>query len=196
MPVYDTDANGCDVIYMDKFLFPSHCDCKCLPPGYTLFRKPPPPTTPLPGPPEKEGTLPEGPGGGARGQVGEREREKEGEKEEVDVEEVEVEVDGDGKEKVEVKVLEVNGEKEAEKAEGDTAVSSIDHPEKLQFTSRPGVPDVTRTSQQNRPSRVTPSRAPPPAAIRRHVTVRPRPRRPPPGHRNHLRGPAAGLTRR
>ncbi|XP_037068908.1 proline-rich receptor-like protein kinase PERK9 [Pollicipes pollicipes] len=49
MPVYERDANDCDLIYMDKFLFPSHCDCMCLPTPYVLFNiTRPPATSPTP----------------------------------------------------------------------------------------------------------------------------------------------------
>lgn len=39
IPVYERDSRGCDTIYMDKFLFPSHCDCMCLPFRYPGFQQ-------------------------------------------------------------------------------------------------------------------------------------------------------------
>ena len=98
------------------------------------------------------------------------------------MEEVEVDVEKreGGQTEVEVKVVEVLEEvDEEEKTEDVKSVPSIGPPEKLKSNFRPTVAGVRPSvSPQQEPKRATPSRAAPPAAIRRHVTVRPRPWRP------------------
>ncbi|KAF0311582.1 Protein spaetzle 4 [Amphibalanus amphitrite] len=135
MPVYDRDINGCDVIYMDEFLFPSHCDCKCLPPGYTLFQRPPEPTTPLPEVAEFSESVPEGwlPERPTTGRYGQKEKEEEEEEKEVVREEVIEVEEADGEE--EVVVVEVV---EREKGE-EKPVTSVGSPEKLKSDSPPSV---------------------------------------------------------
>ncbi|XP_043246870.1 uncharacterized protein LOC122394209 isoform X1 [Amphibalanus amphitrite] len=191
MPVYDRDINGCDVIYMDEFLFPSHCDCKCLPPGYTLFQRPPEPTTPLPEVAEFSESVPEGwlPERPTTGRNGQKEKEEEEEEKEVVREEVIEVEEADGEE--EVVVVEVV---EREKGE-EKPVTSVGSPEKLKSDSPPSGDEERSESQEKGTEERRSQARPPPPAIRRHVTVRPRPRRPTAGPKLPSPRPAAGPLR-
>ncbi|XP_037084486.1 uncharacterized protein LOC119104863 isoform X1 [Pollicipes pollicipes] len=94
MPVYDRDSNGCDTIYMDKFLFPSHCDCKCLPVTH-LFHAGRRPTSALPSverPPKPSFARPP-PGEFGREHEWVRERERERGKERERNQEMEMEME-------------------------------------------------------------------------------------------------------